>query len=367
MANGYTCCIDYERLNVAANKLESIDDCLNSRDFSSTFADIEDELKNINFEHNNCLTYKDDISTILSRIVDIRKSINDLSISLKNTITTFSNDEELDKNDLRKLSSYYSNTTSNEVIEDILKTSPEIRISNSIKLFENNIDESIKDYVSNNTLTDYPSKYNSLSEWYQDLHNKYDNYHIEEYEKEDFIDKDMAIWRQEQTGSRVTSVVTSDYAEYQLNQNNNDVAYRKVDVNSLTNDITKIPPVEQTTQQEVETKTSSHINTVPIGLGIAAAGISGSIGAIILDSMNDKKNPINTKANFNELEDYKGLDAETEEKPKKKKEEELKEIVEIKEEKQKEEMPHPYHAVRNKEVLNKFRDDDEKLYKEIEE
>ena len=83
--------------------------------------------------------------------------------------------------------------------------------------------------------------------------------------------------------------------------------------------------------------------------------------------MNDKKHPINTKANFNELEDYKGLDVETEEKPKKKKEEKLKEIVEIKEEKQKEEMPHPYHAVRNKEVLNKFREDDEKLYKEIEE
>ena len=64
--------------------------------------------------------------------------------------------------------------------------------------------------------------------------------------------------------------------------------------NSLnTLDINPIAP-EQTTQQ-----TSNGINTIPIGLGIAATGITGAIGAVVLDEMNyptKKKKEVTYKA-----------------------------------------------------------------------
>ena len=49
---------------------------------------------------------------------------------------------------------------------------------------------------------------------------------------------------------------------------------------------TTVPPV---TQQPTET-TSSSYNTVPIGLGIAAAGITGALGAVIIDDKKYKDN-----------------------------------------------------------------------------
>lgn len=52
--------------------------------------------------------------------------------------------------------------------------------------------------------------------------------------------------------------------------------------NSLTADVTKIPPVGENNTQ---TESNDSINTVPIGLGIAAAGITGAVGAVALDSM----------------------------------------------------------------------------------
>ena len=243
MARGYTCCIDYDKLVVSANKLESIDDYLSNKDFSTIFTDIEDELKNVNFEHNNCLSYKDNISDILSRILDIRKNVSELSLSLKNTISNFNETEEYDSNGIRKLSDYYDNTTARDLIHDSLKGNTNIKVAYSTKILEGNIDESIKEYVSNNSLTDYPSEYNSLGEWYEKLYNKYDKYHIEEYEKQDFIDRDMAIWRQEQTGSKVTSVATSDYAEYQFTIDN-DISYRKNNTTeTITYNITNVTSV----------------------------------------------------------------------------------------------------------------------------
>ena len=66
---------------------------------------------------------------------------------------------------------------------------------------------------------------------------------------------------------------------------------KNVTLNTL--DINPIAP-EQTTQQ-----TSNEINTIPIGLGIAATGITGAIGAVVLDEMNyptKKKKEVTYKA-----------------------------------------------------------------------
>ena len=106
------------------------------------------------------------------------------------------------------------------------------------------------------------------------------------------------------------------------------------------NNVTKIP--EPVTETDSSVQEQDPINTVPIGLGIAASGIAGSVGAVIADSMmpSEQKDVI---------PDY----------------EEPTEIVE-KVEKSKEELDEsiareekfddvsPYHAERNKEVIDKF-------------
>lgn len=85
---------------------------------------------------------------------------------------------------------------------------------------------------------------------------------------------------------------------------------KQVDVNSLTADIagvndgnvTTIPAPEPTTPQE-DTKI---VDTVPIGVGIGVTGIAGSIGAVIVDDMYQKKEKENKVIEDSEIyaEDY---------------------------------------------------------------
>ena len=53
MANGYTCCIDVDRLTTSIETLSSIEGCLETRDLSGIFLEIESVIKDINFEHNS--------------------------------------------------------------------------------------------------------------------------------------------------------------------------------------------------------------------------------------------------------------------------------------------------------------------------
>lgn len=80
------------------------------------------------------------------------------------------------------------------------------------------------------------------------------------------------------------------------------------------------------------------INTVPVGLGIAAAGITGAVGAVVVDSMMDKSKT-KTNESFNELETYE------------------EEKQEVKEEKEIDEVPTPYFASRDRVKNDKFYDD----------
>ena len=390
MANGYTCCIDMERLNESIETLSSIDTCLSNKDFSTTFIDVEKKLKNINFEHNNCITnYKDDLDSIVTNVDKIREGIYKLTDSLTKTVTGFSEVGELNDNDLKDLADLYDNTYTKNNITKLLTSN--IKISNNITSFQNNIDDSIKDFLGNSNLTDYPDNYSSLDAWKEDLNNKYKDFNITETEKEDLVEKDMAIWRQEQTASKVTSLATSDYAEKESNINiikdeytneygmseqqakelatikeNSYSNFRKVNANIA--DVTRIPPVENTTEtQQTTTSNTSSVSPTAIGLGIAATGISGAVGAVILDSMNT---PSRKKVKKEDDDDdlFVGDDEET---PKKfdniEIDNNMMDTPEPVMNNQKEEPTSPYHALRSKVELNKFYGGNEDVYKEVEE
>lgn len=129
--------------------------------------------------------------------------------------------------------------------------------------------------------------------------------------------------------------------------NNIQVAAKKI-LNNIGNvgDVTQIPPVtqEETPQQEP-------INTIPIGLGIAAAGITGAIGAVVVDSMNDKKE----KQLEDNLESY----------------QEDEEVVNSSDYIPKPapvmESAEPYHASRKRESIDKFYGQNHEYYEEEDE
>lgn len=135
-----------------------------------------------------------------------------------------------------------------------------------------------------------------------------------------------------------------------------DISFRKTDLSTdlsqiLTDNktVTKIP--EPTLDSEETTQESTNqgsINTIPIGLGIGAAGIAGSVGMVAADSLGlleGKEDPI---PNYRESAEYV-------------------EKIDKKEDKNDEFIAHsekfddvtPYHASRDKDIIDKFYDDEE--------
>ena len=131
------------------------------------------------------------------------------------------------------------------------------------------------------------------------------------------------------------------------------VNFRKTDLlTNVTNatgesNVTRIPA---TTPETQEVKENNSINTVPIGLGIGAAGITGAVGMVAADSMGLIDN---TKE---EVPEYHEPETEIVEKIEKPQEEIEDEFVahEVKFDD-----VSPYHALRDKEELDKFYDDED--------
>ena len=271
MSNKYTCCIDKERLNSSIETLNSIDNCLNNRNLSNDFIDIEEIIKNINFNHNNCISdYKDKMNYILEELEMLKKDINNLSNSMTITVKEFSNVDEFKTDDIDNIFSYFNNNTDTGT----LSVNNNLKVANNIDLFRENI-STLKDSIKSN------------------------------------------------------------------------------DINLINEIGTNIADVSD-----------NNINTVPIGLGIGAAGITGAVGAVIVDSKNKARNESlyqykpeeEIRYDMEEMnysnEEHKEKTYDDIEEPK------SEPIVETKKE---EEIITPYSANRDKEKADKFYDDEENM------
>ena len=109
--------------------------------------------------------------------------------------------------------------------------------------------------------------------------------------------------------------------------------------------------------QDVNNQFSNNIdnesyNTIPIGLGIAASGISAAAGTVLVDSMYQTDN--SKSSEIENLEDYEN-------------EEEKQEQDDSKSKYEMDEIPTPYHASRDKIIANKFYEGNEDRNEEYEE
>ena len=179
MSKGYTGCIDLERISNSLETLSSIESCINNTDLTQYIEDIEKTINDINFEHGNCIiNYKDSIDSIYKTLETTKKEITNLKDSLNLTLEKFSNIEEIKDTDIKDLTNLYKDTSASQNINHLLNTNINLKISNNILEFNNNIDDSIKNFMVKTNLSDYPANYKSEEEWQQDLFNKYENSNI---------------------------------------------------------------------------------------------------------------------------------------------------------------------------------------------
>lgn len=407
MSKGYTGCIDLERISNSLETLSSIESCINNTDLTQYIEDIEKTINDTNFEHGNCIiNYKDSIDSIYKTLETTKKEITNLKDSLNLTLEKFSNIEEIKDTDIKDLTNFYKDTSASQNINHLLNKNINLKISNNILEFNNNIDDSIKNFMVKTNLSDYPANYKSKEEWQQDLFNKYENSNISQVEKEQLVEKDMSIWRQERTGSKVTSIATSEVAEresninnlasrymnkYNMDKNDADVLARLKDefnqaklshgtvseFNSISDRLSVIEnkyninlrkSIVNSVDNAISNGTSDSYNTIPIGLGIAAAGISGSVGAVIVDGNSHKKHRYTKNGNYEDNSDELNLEGDyvSNDIP----QDTLANSTNIS-------LPDfdmnnnynkIYHANRNKEDLNKFYDDtDDFFYKDDDE
>ena len=108
MNNGNTCYLDNERIAGSVETLQSIDNCLHQKNLQSIFMDIEQMLKEWNFEHGNYLdTYKESIGMISNELLKVEQDINNLSFALERTTQLLTSEEEKTVQDIQELSPFY--------------------------------------------------------------------------------------------------------------------------------------------------------------------------------------------------------------------------------------------------------------------
>lgn len=371
MANGYTVCIDINKLIDTKETINSIKNCFSSADLENTFLELNSYLRNLNFEHGSFSnTYNYLIASALEKLEEVKNDLEKLNVSLGKTIDYFDKEGIPDKEGLKNISNIYEGTTSSLNINELLEKDLNIKITSNSKIFGENIDSTIEGFMIRNNITDYPSEFHSAEDWEQNLIKEYENLNLTEDELANQIDYDMAIWRQEQTASKVTNVAESSYAfeqatindyrdnymeEFNIDRENATylanlkeeintlhlsnaskeeisnlentlkatedalgINYRKLDfdentlVTSLSNynstdnqvynysepsNITRIEPPEINLEDQ---QIKEPINTVPIGLGIAAAGISGAVGTVLVTEHNEKIEKENRLISFKE-------------------------------------------------------------------
>lgn len=234
--------IDLERISGSVETLSSIENLVNLVNLDDNFEDIEKKFRQINFEHANCLSYKESLSQIYSDLEHIKRKVNELAEALRRTKANYTNINTFSDKDIKEFTQIYSSTPASE---DLSKLVGKAAVKVGTK------------YTIPNLTAALPSP------------------------------------------------GTPPEMGNQNNQNNNQTYIPNNTPNNMYNNqngnenVTTIPapqPTEQTSNQPID--------TIPIGIAIGATGIAGSIGAVIVDDMYRKKNKKKVRKSDIYIEDY---------------------------------------------------------------
>lgn len=234
--------IDLERISNSVETLSSIENLVNLVSLDDNFEDIEKCFRQINFEHANCLSYKEPITQIYSDLEHIKRKINELSEALRRTKANYTTISSFSEKEIKEFTQIYKSTPASEDLSKLVG-------GDAVKVGTN---FSVKSLTAALPTPGTTGEMGNLSD--PSLYNN----------------------------------------PYSNNQNN--------PVNNQNGNVTTIPAPDTTPQ----TTNNQPVDTVPIGIAIGATGIVGSIGAVIVDDMYSKKNRKQKKVRKNDvyIEDY---------------------------------------------------------------
>lgn len=145
--NGYTNYVDLDRIKGTTETLHSLDNCLNNKDLSENFQEIEEIIKKVNFEHDDCIkNYKEPISYIMDELLGIKKEVFELDSALEKTIVDFTKEEEKTVQDIRELSTYFGGKEESK-IEKLLREITEYKVEPN----SNGVTDSIAEVIADGT------------------------------------------------------------------------------------------------------------------------------------------------------------------------------------------------------------------------
>lgn len=220
--------------------------------------------------------------------------------------------------------------------------------------------ESIETCVSNHNFHDYFFDMEDLIDEVNLKHDKcFSGYQDRIYEIIESIDKiknkinllSDSLRKTVEQNNRITDLAVEQSSKV-IRQSNSEVQYRN-SMSPVNNDSSQeIIPIPTPTIEETQKEGlfPEGYNTTPIGLGIGAAGITGAIGAVVIDSMmpkSAKKTQPKYEIDDDDINDYRDYEIadEAEEKP----------VVSLKIDPS----MTSYQASRNRESMKKFYDDEE--------
>ena len=143
MNTKYNNSLNLSKLSNSIEIISSLDSCLKNTDLSSYIIDVEEIIKNSNFEHNNYIVnYKNELNDIIRNIEKIKCEVNNLNEALYKTNESYQK-VFYDDEDIKELSNLYPNTDFSN-------------IKNSLTNFRENLITDSKELVNNGSITQIP-------------------------------------------------------------------------------------------------------------------------------------------------------------------------------------------------------------------
>lgn len=114
--------IDLEKISTSIETLSSVENIVNVVDLSDSFEDMEKYFRQVNFEHSNCLDYKEPLSIIYSDLDIIKKKINELVEALRRTKYNYTIINSFSDNDIKEFTEIYKSTPASEDLSKLVGT-----------------------------------------------------------------------------------------------------------------------------------------------------------------------------------------------------------------------------------------------------
>ena len=109
--------IDLEKITNSIETLSTMENLVNYVDLSEYFEDMEKLFRKLNFEHANCIRYKDSLEIVYEDIERVKRKVNELIDALKRTSSAYGGVEMLTRKDIKTLAEIYQSTPASEKLQ----------------------------------------------------------------------------------------------------------------------------------------------------------------------------------------------------------------------------------------------------------